>query len=129
MKRFVLIIVVLLSSCIVMSACSKKITNDNQLDTLLLMQSAIDNQDNQKFKELLLDSKRSVFTEKDLANLKEIGATGGGRISMYFMRQYSNGKMVLFNMTQREVNGKYYIQDIIEVPEEMQKFFKGKIEK
>lgn len=63
--------------------------------------------------------------QKKLAKLKEIGATGGGSMSMYYLCKYQNGKMVLFNMTDQKVNGKYFIQDIIEVPDEMRKIFEN----
>lgn len=64
MKRFGLIAAILIVSIIFLSSCSKRVTNDNQLDTLFLMQNAIDNQDYEKFRELLLDSKKDVFTKK-----------------------------------------------------------------
>lgn len=127
MKKLVFLTLILCFGFMI--GCSSRVTQNTQENTLFLMQSAIDNQDMDEFKELLIDGKKTEYAEKDLKSLKEMGAVGGGYITMYYLCEYPNGKMVLFNITQKKIDGKYYIQDIIPVPDEMQKLFKQKNKK
>lgn len=125
MKRlFGLLCILALSLTLV--ACSKEVVQDTPQNTLFLIQNAINNQDYEAFQKYLLESKREVYTKEDLKALKDMGAMWGGQITNYYLYEYPNGAKVLFEVTTNKVDGKYFIQDVIPVPEESKDIFAGR---
>jgi hypothetical protein len=125
MKRLFGLLCILIFS-IAFVSCSREVVQDTPQNTLFLMQNAIDNQDYEAFQKFLLESKRVVYTKDDLEALKDMGATGGGQITNYYLCEYPNGEKVLFEVTPSGIDGKYFIQDIIPIPEEAKDVFNGR---
>lgn len=107
-------------------SCTRQVVPDTPQNTWFLMQNAIDNQDYEAFQKYLLESKREAYTKEDLKALKDMGATGGGSITNYYLCEYPNGEKVLFEVTPKDIDGKYFIQDIIPVPKESRDIFTGR---
>ena len=121
-----LAVIMIAASVLLSSGCSKVVKPDTPFNAVFLMQNAIDNQDYEKFQKMMIESKRDVYTIEDLKGLKELGATGGGSLFNYYICEYPNGEMVMFELTPGDIDGKYFIQDIITVPKEQQKLFEGR---
>ena len=115
----------ILTLLIVFVACSREVVQDTPQNALFLIQNAIDNQDYEGFQKYLLESKREVYTKEDLIALKDMGATGGGQLTCYYLCEYPNGEKLLFEVTMDKADGKYFIQDIIPIPQEIKEVFDG----
>lgn len=116
-----------LSAVVMMCSCSKgKLMNpDTPLNTGILLNHAISNENYEDFNDLFSDGRKNYISKDDFQKLVDISKTssGGQGYTLFEVITLENGEMFLVRLTPKDMNGKYEVEDVILIPKEMKEFF------
>ena len=123
MKKFILLLVILMG--LSLTECEKDILieNDSAMNHQYLLKRALDLNDYETFNDLFTDSRRDVISKKELEQFSNIYSSSGASFILYETITFSNGEMILVRMAQDNLTDEYKVEDIINIPDEMTRFF------
>lgn len=106
-----------------LSACSdQKLHTDTPVSTAIELQNFIKAGNYEGFNDLFTEERQNVISKDQFVEMAN-RVTEGASYSHYELIKFTNGEMLLVLMTQEKVNGKYKVEDVIPVSEEMKKIF------
>lgn len=75
------------------------------------------------FNDFFIEELREKISKEEFEKMSDI-STAGWEERSYHLIEFTNNEMLLVYLTPNKINGKYYIQDIKIVPDELREFFK-----
>lgn len=121
-KESVLIVIVLGISLLISCSKEKPIVPDTPANTLLILTSAINADNYDSFNALFSDGRKDTVSEEMFSEFNSMTAPGSAH-SLYGVITYSNGEMLLARLSVIKTDGKYKIEDVVKIPDEMKKLF------
>ncbi|WP_430787442.1 hypothetical protein VBD025_16465 [Virgibacillus flavescens] len=116
-------LVIALSVCLNIALCFllfNEAGNEGPVDVGLAFKEAVRVDNYELAKTLFAEGRNQYITDETLKKVNEI-MSGGTSFHTYELLEFDNGEMVLLTLTP---NGKYDIQDITIVPDELKAVFK-----
>lgn len=129
MKKKLLLIPLLLAYILLLCSCSngKAMKPDTPINTGLLLNHAISSEDYESFNDLFSKGRKNHVSKEEFQALTEISktSTGGSGCTLFEVITLDNGKMFLVRLTPTNMDGKYEVEDVIPMPEDLTEFFLG----
>lgn len=115
---------IIFSVCIVVSSASqqKVVKLDTPENAAMLAESDINFGNYDAFNRLFSEGRQNSISEDKFSEMKKL-TTSGADLKNYELITFTNGKMLLINLTPADEKGEYKIQDVIEVPDNMESLF------
>jgi hypothetical protein len=124
-NKNILIIFIIIYLPLLLISCSdqKPLKSDTPVNTAIIMESFLKEGNYIKFNELFTDGRKNAVSEEQFNELKKL-TTAGTDLKHYELLTFTNGKMILVELTQERTDGEYKIEDVKEVPDEMKSLLK-----
>lgn len=106
-----------------LSGCSvQKLHTDTPVSTAIELQNFIKAGNYEAFNDLFTEERQNVISKDQFVEMEDI-ITDSAAYSHYELIKFTNGEMLLVLMTQEKENGKYKVEDVFPVSEDMKKIF------
>ena len=127
MKKTRLLFSLIIISTLFLISCTKAKTleADSPVNTSILIKNYIDAGNYEAFKGLFSEGLENSISKEDFNKLKDI-STAGSSHSLYDIITFENGEMLLIKLSSVEIDGKYKVEDIIQIPEDFKALFNNK---
>lgn len=107
---------------VVFGTFTKEVKPDTLHNVNWLMKLSLDDNDYTEFNNLFIEGRRGKISLEEFEKMSDI-STAGWEDRSYQLIKFSNGEMLLVYVSPSKLNGKYYIQDIKIVPDDLKDFF------
>lgn len=107
---------------VVFGTFTKEVKPDTLHNVNWLMKLSLDDNDYTEFNNLFIEGRRGKISLEEFEKMSDI-STAGWEDRSYQLIKFSNGEMLLVYVSPSKLNGKYYIQDIKIVPNDLKDFF------
>ena len=124
MKKTRLLFSLLIISNLFLISCTKDKTleSDSPVSTSILVKNYIDSGNYEAFKGLFTEGLENSISKEDFIKLKEI-STAGSSHNLYDLITFENGEKLLIKLSSIEIDSKYKIEEVIQIPEEFKSLF------
>lgn len=124
-NKNILTVFIIIYLPLLLISCSdqKPLQSDTPVNTAIIMESFLKEGNYKNFSELFIDGRKNAVSEEQFNELKKL-TTAGTELKHYELLTFTNGKMILIELTQERANGEYRIEDVKEVPDEMKSLLK-----
>ena len=124
MKKTRLLFSLLIISNLFLISCTKDKTleSDSPVSTSILVKNYIDSGNYEAFKGLFTEGLENSISKEDFIKLKDI-STAGSSHSLYDIITFENGEMLLIKLSSVEIDGKYKVEEVLQIPEEFKSLF------
>ena len=107
---------------VVFGTFTKEVKPDTLHNVSWLMKLSLDDNDYTEFNKFFIEGRRGKISLEEFEKMSDI-STAGWEDRSYQLIKFSNGEMLLVYVSPSKINGKYYIQDIKIVPDDLKDFF------
>lgn len=101
----------------------REVKPDTPHNVSWLMKLSLDENNYNAFNDFFIEGLRGEISQEEFEKMSDI-STAGWEERSYHLIEFTNNEMLLVYLTPNKINGKYYIQDIKIVPDELREFFK-----
>lgn len=101
---------------------TKEVKPDTLHNVSWLMKLALDDNNYTEFNNFFIEGRKGKISLEEFKKMSDI-STAGWEDRSYQLIKFSNGEMLLVYMSPNKIHGKYYIQDIKIVPDDLKDFF------
>ncbi len=124
-NKNILTVFIIIYLPLLLISCSdqKPLKSDTPVNTAIIMESFLKEGNYKNFSELFIDGRKNAVSEEQFNELKKL-TTAGTELKHYELLTFTNGKMILIELTQERANGEYRIEDVKEVPDEIKSLLK-----
>ena len=122
-KSTLLFSLIIISSLFLLSCTKDKPMNPNTpVNASIMIKNYIDAENYEGFIDLFSDELKNSISRDDFKKFKDI-STSGSSHSLYDIITFENGEMLLIKLSSVEIDGKYKVEEVLQIPKEFKSLF------